>query len=97
MEVPRYIPGTRPAKYESKGIDCKIAASGPVKDNAARQQQSLEVVFVGDLRPQGHLLTHFHRIQIRRITAELDAKSHAPHLPNSIDEILPIVSYEMGE
>src|SRR5688500_3729220 len=48
-----------------------------------RDEQRLELVLIGNLRPQGNLLTHLGRIQIRRITAELKTKSHLYSSPES--------------
>ena len=31
IAVPRYMPGATPAKYDSSGRDCSIAASGPAE------------------------------------------------------------------
>jgi hypothetical protein len=47
-------------------------------------EQALEIVLISDLRAQGNLLTHFHGIQVRRITAELNTKTH-PYHPLALD------------
>jgi hypothetical protein len=48
-----------------------------------RDEQGLEIVLVGDLRPQRNLLAHFGGIQVRRITAELKTESHSYSSPES--------------